>query len=163
MTTTSGPANSDNAFLRTTDIFPSDPGELLIKLTHSYTESAQAINVRDISLYDQVELLNGQQFFTIGDPQTKRYVYRKCFAFGAILSGVTLPIPTGITGITTITRIYGTCITSVSDYLPIPFSSVIGSNHNVSIWFNGGTVNIANGAGADNITSGIVVMEYLKN
>lgn len=161
---TFSPANARNAFLRTTDIFPSDPKELLIHLTHSYTESAQAINVREICLYDDTENLTGQQWFTL-DPQVKKLTYRKCFAFGVIAPGVTLPIAHNISNLVQFTRIYGTCITNgPTTYRPIPYSSVAAANQGIEIYVdNAGNIQIVNGAAAMAITSGLVVLEYLKN
>lgn len=163
--TTYQPSNSRNAFLKTTDIIPKDPEDLSNHITHSYTEMAQAINVREIAQYDEQEILTGQQFFTIGNNQKKKYTYRKAFSFGSINAGATKPIPHGITNLVQFTRIYGTCITSgPTTYRPIPYASVTAANACIEVYVdNSGNIQIVNGAAASNITSGIVVLEYLKN
>ena len=159
------PDNGQSAFLRTSEIFPEDLSQLLDKLTYSYTDIANSINVRDISLYNDTELLNGHQFFTPGNTQVKKFAFRKCFSFGAIAAGVTIPIPHNITGLVQFTRIYGTCITTLPvTYRPIPYVSVAAANQGIEIYVdNAGNIQIANGAAGVPITSGLVILEYLKN
>jgi len=158
----SGPANSVGYLLSENVALSSDDGQRLIQLTDILNKNARNTNAKDIGRYFQEEIINGQQFFG-NTPQETRSVYRKCFSFGAIAAGATLNIPHTITGLTALTRLYGSCVTNVVDYRPIPFVSPVALNQGIMILLAGANIVIVNGAGAPNITSGIIVAEYLKS
>lgn len=160
---TFAPANSQTAYLQTSDVFSDDPSQMLINLTDFSTKVANAVNVREIAQYDQVETLTGQQFFYPANAQRKRLAFRRVYTIGTVSAGATLTQAHGLSNITSFTRIYGTCVTSSSDYRPIPFSSAAAVNQQVEIRVDGTNFYIANGSSAPNITSGIIVLEYLKN
>lgn len=158
------PINSKTAFLPTTEVFPKDESQRLIKQTSNYTDIAQAVNVREIALYqDTQSVITGQQFSDPGNAQKKKYTFRTMYYFGAIAAGATLNTPHGITNLVQCTHIYGTCITDVVDYRPIPYSSTVALNQQISIRVVGANIEIINGAASPNITSGIIVLEYLLN
>lgn len=159
---TSGPANSQTNFLSTSEFYPDDISQLLIKLTSLHTDIANAINLREIAQYEErYELITGQQFSSPNDSLTKRYVFRKMFYFGAIDSGSTVYIGHGITGFTTLTHIYGTVITNVGDFRALPFISCTLITDQTSIKVDATNIVITIGTTSPNITSGIVVLEYL--
>ena len=157
------PANSKAAFLPTYDVFSEDESQRLYQLNKNYTDTANAVNVREISLYDTVELLDGQQFFTTGNAQKKRYGYRKVFSIGTVNAGATLTTAHGLTGVTIFTNIYGTVITAIPDYRPMPYSSATLITDQIQIYCDSTNVYVVNGATAPQITSGLIVLEYLKN
>ncbi len=161
---TYAPSNSKTAFVSTSEVFPQDESQLLIKLTNLHTTVATAINVREICLYqDNNEILTGQEFSVPGNSQLKRYTFRKAFYFGAIATGATLNIAHGITDLVECTAFKGACVTDVVDYRPIPYVSTVAVNQQISIRVLGANIEIINGAGAPNITSGKVVIEYFRN
>ena len=132
-------------------------------MTNEYRKLSKKVNEKERGFYPQeLEILNDQRFFTIGDPQNYRSVFRKVFSFGAIAPGAALNIAHGIAGITDFTRLYGTIITSVPDNRPLPYVDTILIANQVSLLRNGINIVITNGAAAPNIISGIVVCEYLK-
>jgi hypothetical protein len=157
------PANTNAVFLPTTIQYPSDPQELLIRLNKAYEDIATRLNVKQIGIFDLIEFLTGEQWFVVGNPQTKRQTFRKCFSIGAIAAGGTSTTVHGITGITAFTNIYGTAVTVVVDYRPIPYASATAVNQQIEIKVDGTNITIINGAASPNITSAIVVLEYLKN
>lgn len=157
MTTGSG-----SAFLSTAETYPEDMSQLLIKLTSVHTDIANSVNVREISQFqDGQEIINGQQFSTTGNAQVKRYAFRKMFYFGAIATGATLPIAHGLAGFTAFTHIYGTIITDVVDYRPLPYVDTAAIGNQISVGVDAANIIIVSGATAPNVTSGIVVLEYL--
>ena len=161
---TYSPINSKSAFLSTSETYPQDDAQLLIKLTSLHTDIANAINLREIALYQaSQEVLTGQQFSIAGDNQKKNYVYRKVFYFGAIGAGVTLTAAHGVTGITQFTHIYGTCISTLPDFRPLPFISVINATSQVAVRADGTNFYISAGATTQPISSGILILEYLKS
>ena len=61
------PTNSKTAYLNTAEVFPKEPDRLLIKLTSTHTDVANAVNVREIALYQASQpVLTGQQFSVPG-------------------------------------------------------------------------------------------------
>jgi hypothetical protein len=163
---TFNPVNAKNAFLQTTENFPEDNSQFLVKLNSSYSDIAQAVNIREIAQYDLQEIITGQQFSTVGNPQKKRYSFRKIFYFGAIVAGATLLIPHGLTlaDITLFTHIGGgLVITPGVDYRPLPYVSTIGVNDQVLVFVRNANIEVTLGAIHPNVTSGLVVLEYLKN
>jgi len=160
------PSNSKSPFLPTTQVFPEDESQRLIVLTDNYTSLAQNINQREIGTFETIEQLNGQQFFNATDPEKKRFAYRKVFVVGAIAAGATSTIAHGITAAnttTTFTHIYGTVRTATIDNRPIPYSSATAVNLQIEVNVDATNINIINGAAAPAITSGIVVLEFIKN
>jgi hypothetical protein len=157
------PANSKNSFLNETEVFPEDKSQFLIKLTNVYSNIAYSTNVKEIALYDTIEQVNGQQFYNTVDIRNRRSCYRKVYPFGAIATGATLNVAHGLTHVTMYTRIYGTAITDVVDYRPLPFVSIIAANAQISVIVTATTIVVVNGAASPNVTSGYIVLEYLKN
>lgn len=161
---TYSPPSSLGPFINTFQEFPIDnTQEMKRVLTKMYTDLSQAINFRESGAFELSELLTGQQFYTVNNNQTKRFVYRKCFETGAIASGATASIAHGISPLTTFTNIYGTVQTDSPDWRPVPFSSTVNVTNQISIRVTTTNIVIGNGATAPNIVSGIVILEYLKN
>lgn len=161
----SQPVNNQSSFLPTTTVLPVDFNELLIRLTKNYSDTANLLNIREIAIYETVETLTGEQWNNPGQPTNRRQAFRKIYIFGAIAAGANLAIPTGITSVTSYTHIYGTAITAVPDNRPIPFADVTAVTNQISVIIDNvaATVTIFNGATAPNITSGFIVLEYLKS
>jgi hypothetical protein len=61
------------------------------------------------------------------------------------------------------TRTTGACITDVVDYRPIPCTSATAVDEQISVIATLANIVIVNGAAAPDITSGFIVLEYLKN
>jgi hypothetical protein len=159
---TFSPANAQTAYLPINQTFSEDDEQFLIQITNRDRDIARYLNLREIGVFDLTENLTGQQF-PGATPQVKRQTFRKVFEIGAIAAGATSTTAHGITGITSFTNIYGTAVTAVVDYRPIPYSSVTAVNQQIEIKVDSTNITIINGAAAPNITSAIVVLEYLKN
>jgi hypothetical protein len=163
---TFGPSNTNGVFLPTTQYFPEDPERFREILTFVYSDIARRLNDKEIALYDLVELVTGEQWFTTGDPQKKRGGFRQVYEFGAVPSGTVLLIPHNISGVnvtTTFTHIYGTAFTDFPDNRPIPYASASDVLQQIQIRIGATNIRITNGANAPNIVSGLVILEYLKN
>lgn len=160
---TFNPSSSIAPFLTPSTYFPEDFEEFRVKFLEIYRNIANTTNVREISIYDLNEFLTGQQWYTAGNPQIKRQTFRKAFNLGAVAAGTKLNTLHGLTGFTAFTAIYGTCVTDVVDYRPIPYASATAVDEQIEINVDATTLVISNGAAAPNITSAIVVLEYLKN
>ena len=146
--------------------FAEDWKEFLEQFTSTERDLARKINEKERGMYpEEQEILNSQKFFTAGDPRTFRSVFRKVFPFGAIAAGANLVVPHGVAVFTMLTRLYGTCITDLIDYRPIPYVSTVGVTDHIQVEVTAANITVTNGlgVGAPNITSGVIVMEYLKN
>ena len=156
----SGPS-VQGVFIPTSENFQVSDEELRLVLTKQTYQTAFAVNLKETGIYQTVEIQTSQTWFS-SNPQQPRYGFRKVFQFGAIAAGGTLAIPHALTNVTLFTAIYGTCITDVIDNRPIPYASV-AANSNIEVNVDAVNINLSNGAAAPNITSGIIVLEYLKN
>jgi len=149
-------------YLQTSRDFPEDFELLEPVLTKMYTEVSQAVNIRIIGNFDKAEVVTGEQWLNPTDPQKKRQSYRRVYSGGAIAPGANDTQPHNISGLTTFTRMWGTCITAAPDYRPIPYASV-AANANIDLRADATNYILANGAGAPAIVSYIIVLEYLLN
>jgi len=149
-----------SSFLPEFKDFPTDdPEELKRVLVQSYIDIAQAGNLKDVAQYETVETVTGQRFFNLTSPEDKRFTFRQCYSTGAIASGATATIAHNITNITLFTRIYGTCVTDVVDYRPLPFTSATLGTDQISLRVTNTDIIIVVGATSPNITSGVAVLE----
>lgn len=161
---TYSPANTESPFAPTTKVFETkDPETLRYTLTESYTVLANSINQRELAYFESVETQSGQTFPDPNNAQNKLPVFRKTFDIGAIAPGATLNTAHGITGITRCTNIYGTCVTNVIDFRPLPRVSATLVTDQVSLDVDSTNIIIVNGATAPAITSAKVILEYLKS
>jgi len=160
---TFSPSSSIAPYLQTSFYFPDDFDEFRVKFLSIYQQIANSVNVRQIGIFDLNEFLTGEQWFTAGNPQIKRQTFRKVFNIGAIAAGATSTTAHGISGVTSFTHIYGTSVTAAPDYRPIPYASATAVNQQIELKVSSSNITIINGAAAPNITSALVVLEYLKN
>lgn len=160
---TFNPTSSIAPFLQTSVYFPDDFETFRIKFLELYRDISNCVNVRQISVFDLQEFLTGEQWFTSGNPQAKRQTFRQVYSIGAIAAGATSTTAHGLTNLTAFTHIYGTCITDVVDYRPLPYVSVTALNQQIELKVDATNITIINGAASPNITSAIVVLEFLKN
>ncbi len=163
--TTTPSGQQQQPYLPTSRQFPVNNLPILEpELVKSYIEIAQAVNGRIIGVFENIQIVTGERWYA-SDPTNalnKRQTYRKAFPFGAIVAGAGLTFPHGITGIVAFTRIYGTCITDLPDYRPIPYASIAAAS-NIDLRVTSTNIIIGVGASSPNIVSGNIVLEYLLN
>lgn len=158
---TYNPVNTKAPYLQTSLYFPDDFDEFRVKFTAVFQDIANCVNVREISIYNEVENLTGElwpvQTPVPGDTssQRTRQTFRKIFFF----SDATLTFNHGIVGATLFTHIYGTA-TDGTIFFPIPY--VFPPAQQIGIRVTSTQVVIQKAGGAPAITNGTVVLEYLK-
>ena len=158
------PFNTKTAFLPTSRTFPEDQVSRIIEHTSTYIDTANAVNIREIALYqDGQEIVTGQQWSIPGDNRKKYLILRKAIYFGAIPAGATINPAHGIPNLVECTLINATCITAVPDFRPIPYADTANVTNQISILVTAANLVITNGATAPNITSGKAVIEYIRN
>ena len=167
------PNNSNAVFLPTTIQYPKEPDELISRLNKAYEDTATRLNVKQIGIFDLVEFLTGEQWFTSGDPQTKRQTFRIAVDFGALPNNTTKSVAHNIVGIDpgtnstfSFTHIYGTGTnptTGSFKAVPIPYVNVGTPGDGIEIWVDKTNVNIKTTTANWIAFSANVVLEYLKN
>lgn len=157
------PSNSFAPFLPTSIYLPDDFDQMLLRLQAYLTEVSLKVNDREIGLYEQTELVTGQTWFPLAGQLISQQTFRQVFVFGTINAGATLNIPHNITNLLQFTKIYGTCITATPDNRPIPYADAALVTNQISINATAANIVIVNGATAPNISSGLAIIEYLKN
>ena len=160
---TFNPSNSIAPYLQTSVFFPDDFDTFRLKFLSLYRDVANIVNTKESGIYDLNEFLTAEQWTSSTDPQKKRQTYRKIFYIGIIPAGTTSTTAHGLTNITAFSHIYGTAITDVIDYRPLPYVSTTNVTAQVSLTVTSTNIVIVNGAGANHITSAIVVLEYFLN
>jgi hypothetical protein len=148
------------------------PAELERILVRTYTDIANAANVKENSQYELYETVNCQQFYqnpAIATPeniQNKRFVYRICVETGEIPTATIVNIPHGIAQFTDMVNIYGTVevetAPGIYDWRPIPFVGPWGTDL-LSVWVDAVNIHIESGQTFPTIISGRVILEYFKN
>jgi hypothetical protein len=153
------------------DLSSSEFIQFMVALTQRINLISIQLNAKDIGLYQLTEILNGQQFFpnpalssTTAQSPTQRPVLRTVVNFGALPNAATKSVPHGITfdATTSFTRIYGTATFPSTSAIPIPYSSTVNINQNISIVIDATNVNITTAMDYTNFTICYVILEYIK-
>lgn len=148
-------------YLRTSREYPQDDAhQLSVEVNKSYVDIAASVNQRTIGIFPTNNpAVTGESFYlTTARQQTLRQIY----PFGAIVAGTSLSIPININGLVQFTRIYGTCITALPDYRPLPYASV-AANANLDLRVTSSNIVISVGSASPNIISGIIICEWMTN
>lgn len=156
------PINSESPYLPNTFRFGQDPEVLNRDLGRVYAAISYRLNNREISIYDLNERLTGQKWTDPNNLQIPKETYRKVLEITAIAPGGTLNIPHGINTISQFTNFYGAVITGADDR-PVPYVDATLVTNQISVRRVGANIRIVNGPTAPAITSGLLVVEYLKN
>lgn len=156
---TSPAPSTGNTYVNQYTNYELEQEELKTLLTRRDTQLSTSLNLKTNGIYETIELQNGEQFFTVNNVSPKRFVFRKVLEIPSTALPIAAPgtsgaIPHNITGVTLFTRIYGIAVTA-TDWRPIP-------NSDIKIVVTGTTYTITNEATSAPITSGIVILEYVK-
>ncbi len=163
------PPNTKGFFLEVNKDFPEGWDEFLEKFLDSYRDIANAVNIREVSLYDTSEISAGQRYFpsatSINTSRLYRQTFRQVYTFtGLGGSGATTTIPHNIIfpspNTLHFTHMYGVAedLTAFL-YYPIP-------NFDLDLRISGGTggdIEITPQSGRYVGFDGTIVLEYLKN
>lgn len=153
---TFAPSNSESPYLPISYDYGENEENLTSRLNSTYTSIALRLNNREISLYDFDEILTGQKWTDTTNLQVPKQTFRKVFTFTA--AGSTAHNLTGLTQVIG----YGQYTDGTNFYGAIHGTSVAIAGQ-VSFYVTPTNLVILSGAGAPAITSGVIVLEYLKN
>lgn len=141
---------------------PDQENEYNFAITETFYKYAVGINSREISYYPENEIFSGQYYFTAGNPQRFRNVFRKVINIGALAAGATYNQAHNITDATMFTKIYGSCVTDTPDFRNIPYASATVVTNQIEARATSTNLIVVNGATSPNLTSCYIVLEYLK-
>ncbi len=148
------------AYLRTSREFPEEIKQLCVELSRDHIDIANTVNARTIGLFPTSRpAVTGESFYL--SKNAKQQTFRQVYTFGAIAAGASLSTAHGIQFIVQFSRIYGTCITALPDYRPIPYASV-AANTNIDVRVDSTNIIVSVGAGSPNVVSGLIVLEWLS-
>lgn len=156
---------SSRLYLPEYEIFPPVREERFhTKLVEIYQNIALRVNERQIGTYDKVETNTGQRFFGGGStPLRLRESVRTVYEItGPIAPNASSTTAHGLTNIQFFTHIYGTAVTNVVDYRPLPYVDVTDVTNQISLTITTTDIVIVNGNGSNQIDSAVVVLEYIK-
>jgi len=172
---TSFASGNSNNLLPENYIFPEiDTEEYDVKVRQYLNIMAIAVNSKDSGLYNNEEVLTGQQFLPTFSTQTAtnmnfRDVFRMVVDFGALPNAATKSVAHGI--VTTqdysIVKLYGVAtdpgVTTITSALPIPFLNVGAPGNGVQLDMDATNINISTTSAAFTVyTRCFVVIEYIK-
>lgn len=159
---TYAPTNSDSPIIPEEFQLPEDQRYWSETIAQQHRTIADVVNIKESGQYENTEILSGQTWFTVSNNQEKRLPYRQAYVLPAIAAGATHTQAHNISSVALFTRMYGTCITDVVDYRPIPYTDTAAVTAQISLRVVGANIEVINGATSNDITSGIVVLEYIK-
>lgn len=127
---------------------------------------ASILNTKEGGLYLPIEIATFKQFFTPGNPQKFRDVYRKEFDMvalngGPIAPGAVLSFPHNIVGITELTLMQGTATNINRFLLPLPYVNVVLTS-SIQIDMNDTNIYLVNGSTQLTLTKAYITAEYVK-
>jgi hypothetical protein len=157
------PANTQQAYVPPSVILPEDPTLLRNVLTEKLQRLIEALNDKEIGQYNTVELLNGQLYFTAGNPNKYRNVFRKVINFGALPNAGTKNVAHGITwnANTHFTRIYGTATDPSTRSIPLPYvDTTAGSSIELSV--DTTNVQVITAFNYSGYTTAYIILEYVQ-
>jgi hypothetical protein len=149
-------------FLNTTEVFPEDDSQFLIKLTDVYSKIANNVNSREISIYSLSETATGQTWFEANSTNTPP-IYRQAFILPSKTAGHSITIAHGITSLVAFTNIYGTAITTDGYYLPLPYVNASNVTSQIEVYCTSTNLVVVLGSGSHDISSGYIVLEYIQS
>lgn len=157
-----------NNFVPNDLIIPSDLEEMNLVLTDYFRYIVNALDSREISIYDEQEYSNGNIWFNPSNRQQPRFGLRKVVDFGALPNAAQKTVAHNITtnANTIFTKIYATATdpggASITRAIPIPYINTTTPGDSVELDVDATNVRITTTtANYTAFTECYVVLEYL--
>ena len=163
------PSNGLQSFIPNDLIIPETFPDANLILTEYIRQLVDAVNLKDIGQYNTVETVNGQTFFTPGDANDARFVFRKVIDFGALPNATTKSVAHNInvSAGTIFTRVYAVATHPTNTdpnpkSLPIPFVDPNTSTNGIELYVTDTNAVIITAANYSAYTTCYVIVEYIK-
>jgi hypothetical protein len=162
------PASGFNNFVPNDLIIPSNAEEMNLVLTDYFRYLINALNTREVAIFDEQEILTGQVWFNSSDRQKPRYGFRKVIDVGGLNDFTTTSPQNTAHGISinanfVLTNIYGTATDPNTNFIPLPYVDMSGAGANIQLSMDSTNVILDSNADYSAYTTAYVVLEYLKN
>lgn len=163
------PSNAIQSYIPNDLIIPDNWGEATLILTDYFRNVVDALNDKEIGQYATDEIVTGQKWFTPGNANQVRYVYRKVIDFGALPNATTKSVAHGISTSqnTRFTRIYGTSTdpgaSSITSAIPIPYVDPGTLANGIELNVDATNVNVTTAVNYSAYTTTYIVLEYVQN
>jgi len=139
--------------------FPDSLPDLVTSLQDVYQGIASTVNTKEGGLYVPIEKLTSAQYFTPGNPQLNRAVYRMVVDFGALPNSGVKSVPHNIVGWNSdfrLTREFGAATDPIlNKSLPLP-------NVGIKLENDATNVTVTTTANFSNYTDSTIVIEFTK-
>jgi len=129
--------------------------------------TADVLNQKESGNYEDIEIAISQKWFTAGNNQVKRDVYRKVIDLGG-LNDFTAVNPQNVAhGITIaastiVTKIYGAATDPSTLYIPLPYIDMTGGGNHIQLSMDNTNVILRSNFNYSGFTTAYVVIEYIK-
>jgi len=158
------PTQNRTPFLITTRKFPQDFIQLEPVLTKMYFEVSNAVNTREVSLYELSQINTGQKWFNTGNPINPLQAFRTVYTRTGIPNGnttITHNLPIDIN--TQFVNIYGTANRPNTKFVPLPFVDGSGGGDNIGLFVDTTNIHIVTTTANWTAYNAIIVLEYILN
>lgn len=159
-----------NNFVPNDLIIPDDPVTQELVLTDYFRYIVNALNSKEIAIYDEQEIATGGVWFNSTNREVPRYAFRTVIDFGTLPNAGTTSVAHNITTTqnTVFTRIYAVstdpAASTTNRAVPIPYVNMAAPADGIEIDVDATNVNITTTtANWINFTNTYVVLEYLQN
>lgn len=161
------PANSTQAFLSDEFFFPENQEEKQRFLVNLIKEHVEAINLKDIGLYADQEVVNGQLWFRPNDANTYDRAIRKVIDLGGLNNfAVTTPqnVAHGITidSNIVVTRLYGAATDPGTAFLPLPYVDGTGGGADIGLHMDGTNIILDGTTDYSAYTTAYAIVEFIQ-
>ncbi len=145
-------------FLRKQRQFPQESQALSVEIDRAYTDIANSVNSRTISLFTQNRSIqNGESWSISGSQYNGFRQFYLVTGTGNIAHGINLSTIYGFT------KIYGSFKDGSNNWYPLPYVDATAANNQISLSVTSTNIVITAGAGAPPaIVSGFVILEWLS-
>lgn len=153
----------NTAFVVSPIYLPEDDDWRIIRTTEILNDHANAINLRDISIYDFTPLPTGQSWnnavYLNNKSNSSVVPFRRIYQV-TIAGTATASVAHGIVGLINCTRIYGTAAKSdLSLFIPLPQAAP----DDVAITVDQTNINVIAATGTYNGFLATIILEFLEN
>lgn len=163
------PQTGFDNFLPEDIILPEDDKEKNLVLTDYFKNMVPLLNAKEIGIYNDLEILNGETWFNTANRQNRRNGYRTVVDFGVLPNATVKSVAHNITvaSTTSFTHIYATATDPTAVFpaifsVSIPYVNVATPGDDIEINVDDTNVNIRTStANWTGFTTCYVVLEYL--
>lgn len=163
------PEKISESILPTDFYLEEDTSDWRIKLMDEIKNIKYALNDKAIGKYSILETYTGETFFTAGNNNKERHLFRKVVDIGnlpvggsAVLNVKSIPHGISISDNMYFINIYGVANLKSTRFIPIPFYDVTAPTKSIKVEADATDTIITVGSTGYSLYTAYIVLEYLK-